>query len=87
MVCRRLTFYFLVKKVVVEVQGAHHYIDKEKKLRNGSTILKTSTYEKLGYKVFEIPASDVTDRKKAGAIAERAGCLFLEQGELSKQFY
>ena len=34
------------EKVAVEVQGAHHYVDKEKTLRNGSTILKTNTYRK-----------------------------------------
>ena len=37
---------FSHEKVVVEVQGAQHYIDKEKKLRNGSTIFKTSTCTK-----------------------------------------
>ena len=37
------------QKVAIEVQGAHHYVDKEKTLRNGSTILKTNTYRKLGY--------------------------------------
>ena len=68
------------KKVVVEVQGAHHYTDKEKKLRNGSTILKTSTYEKLGYKVFEIPASDVTDRKKREQLLRELDACFLNRG-------
>ena len=52
------------EKVAVEVQGAHHYVDKEKILRNGSTILKTNTYRKLGYKVLEIPVSDVDNTKK-----------------------
>ena len=52
------------EKVAVEVQGAHHYVDKEKKLKNGSTILKANTYRKLGYKVFEIPASDVGNTEK-----------------------
>ena len=46
------------------MQGAHHYVDKEKKLRDESTILKTNTYRKLGYKVFEILASDVDNTKK-----------------------
>ena len=52
------------EKVAIEVQGAHHYVDKEKTLRNGRTILKANTYRKLGYKVFEIPASDVGNTKK-----------------------
>ena len=71
---------FPCEKVVVEVQGAQHYIDKEKKLRNGSTILKTSTYEKLGYKVFEIPASDVTDRKKRKQLLRKLDACFLHRG-------
>ena len=71
---------FSHEKIVVEVQGAHHYIDKEKKLRNGSTILKTSTYEKLGYKVFEIPASDVTDRKKREQLLRELDACFLTRG-------
>ena len=71
---------FPCEKVVVEVQGAQHYIDKEKKLRNGSTILKTSTYEKLGYKVFEIPASDVTNRKKRKQLLRKLDACFLHRG-------
>ena len=71
---------FSHEKIVVEVQGAHHYIDKEKKLRNGSTILKTSTYEKLGYKVFEIPASDVTNRKKREQLLRELDACFLNRG-------
>ena len=67
------------KKVVVEVQGTQHYMDKEKKLRNGRTILKTSTYEKLGYKVFEIPASDVTDRKKREQLLRELDACFLNR--------
>ena len=70
---------FPCEKVVVEVQGAHHYIDKEKKLRNGRTILKTSTYEKLGYKVFEIPASDVTHRKKRKQLLRELDACFLNR--------
>ena len=68
------------KKVVVEVQGSHHYIDKEKKLRNGSTVLKTSTYEKLGYKVFEIPASDVTDLEKQEQLLRELRACFWHGG-------
>ena len=67
------------EKVVVEVQGAQHYIDKEKKLRNGSTILKNSTYEKLGYKVLEIPASDVTDKKKREQLLRELDACFLNR--------
>ena len=71
---------FSHEKVVVEVQGAYHYIDKEKKLRNGRTILKTSTYEKLGYKVFEISASDVNNRKKRKQLLRELDACFLNKG-------
>ena len=68
------------KKVVVEVQGAHHYVDKGKKIRNGSTILKTSTYKKLGYIVFEIPASDVTNKDKLEQLIRELNGYFLNGG-------
>ena len=48
-------------------------------MRNGSTTLKTSTYEKLGYKVFEIPASDVTDRKKQEQLLRELDACFLNR--------
>ena len=54
---------FSREKVVVEIQGPHHYLDKEKQIRTGSTILKTTTYQKLGYKVIEVHASDVAKPK------------------------
>ena len=69
-------FLFPRKNVVVEVQGAHHYVDKEKKIRNGSTILKISTYKKLGYTVFEIPASDVTNIEKQGQLLRELNACF-----------
>ena len=50
---------FSREKVVIEIQGPHHYLDKEKQIRTGSTILKTTTYQKLGYKVIEVHSSDV----------------------------
>ena len=75
------------KKVVVEVQGAHHYVDKGKKIRNGSTILKTSTYKKLGYIVFEISASDVTNKDKLEQLIRELNSYFLNGGELSGQLY
>ena len=68
------------KKVVVEVQGAHHYVDKGKKIRNGSTLLKTRTYKKLGYIVFEIPASDVTNRDKLEQLLRELNGYFLNGG-------
>ena len=74
---------FPCQKVVVEVQGAHHYIDKEKKLRNGGTILKASTYEKLGYKVFEIPASDVTNVEKQEQLLRELQACFLNGSNLA----
>ena len=51
------------EKVVIEIQGPHHYLDKEKQIRTGSTLLKTTTYQKLGYKVIEVHASDVAKPK------------------------
>ena len=50
---------FSREKVVIEIQGSHHYLDKEKQIRTGSTLLKITTYQKLGYKVIEVHASDV----------------------------
>ena len=50
---------FSREKVVIEIQGPHHYLDKEKQFRTGSTTLKITTYQKLGYKVIEVHASDV----------------------------
>ena len=68
------------EKVVVEVQGTQHYLDKKKTLRNGSTILKTSTYKKLRYKVFEIPASDVTNLEKQKQLLRELDACFLNGG-------
>ena len=68
------------KKVVVEVQGAHHYIDKEKKLRNGRTILKIMTYRRLGYKVFEIPASDVDNKESQVKLERELSAFFSNKG-------
>ena len=65
------------EKMAVEVQGAHHYVDKEKTLRNGSTILKANTYRKLGYKVFEIPTSDVDNTKQQELWLEELQTSFL----------
>ena len=48
------------EKVAIEIQGSYHYLDKEKQIKTGSTILKITTYQKLGYKVFEVHASDVS---------------------------
>ena len=54
---------FSREKVVIEIQGSHHYLDKEKQIRTGRTLLKISTYQKLGYKVIEVLASDVEKRE------------------------
>ena len=67
-------------RVVIEVQGGYHYVDKEKKLRNGSTILKVMTYGKLGYKVFEIPASDVEDKKTQEQLQRELRAYFSNEG-------
>ena len=65
------------QRVAVEVQGAYHYVDKEKKLRDGSTILKANTYRTLGYKVLAIPASDVGNTKKQELLVEELQTSFL----------
>ena len=54
---------FSREKVVIEIQGSHHYLDREKQIRTGSTILKITTYQKLGYKVIEVHASDVSEHE------------------------
>ena len=51
---------FSREKVAIEIQGPYHYLDKEKQIKTGSTILKITTYQKLGYKVIEVHASDVS---------------------------
>ena len=69
-------------RVVIEVQGRHHYIGigKEKKLRNGSTILKVMTYGKLGYKVFEIPGSSVDNKKMQDQLQRKLRAYFSNEG-------
>ena len=64
------------KRVVIEVQGRHHYVDKAKKLRNGSTILKVMTYRKLWYKVFEIPVSGVNNKKTQEQLQRKLRAYF-----------
>ena len=51
------------EKVVIEIQGSYHYLDKEKQIKTGGTILKINTYKKLGYKVIEVHASGVSKPK------------------------
>ena len=48
------------EKVAIEIQGSYHYLDTEKQIKTGSTILKITTYQKLGYEVIEVHASDVS---------------------------
>ena len=67
---------FSREKVVVEIQGPHHYLDKEKQIRAGSTLLKTTTYQKLGYKVIEIHASDVAKPEIQGKLREELSIHF-----------
>ena len=55
---------FSREKVAIEIQGPYHYLDREKQIRTGRTILKITTYQKLGYKVIEVHASDVSKRKR-----------------------
>ena len=80
MVCRRLIFYFLVRKWWLRCRVHTTMWTKEKKIRNGSTILKTSTYKKLGYIVFEIPASDVTNKDKLEQLIRELNGYFLNGG-------
>ena len=42
---------------VIEVQGSHHFVGHDFITRNGSCLLKTRLYRKLGYNVIEIPAN------------------------------
>ncbi|MCK5893533.1 MAG: hypothetical protein KAG53_03775, partial [Endozoicomonadaceae bacterium] len=48
----------------IEVEGPSHYSNYPKKLRVGSTIMKLSTYHKLGYTVIEVPVLDIANDKK-----------------------
>lgn len=41
----------------IEVQGRHHFVGHDFITRNGSCLLKTRLYKKLGYDVIEIPAN------------------------------
>ena len=59
------------EKLIIEVQGPYHYLDKKKKLKNGSTILKINTYKKLGYTVVERLALDVSNREKQKQLKEQ----------------
>ena len=54
---------FSREKVAIEIQGPYHYLDREKQIRTGRTILKITTYQKLGYKVIEVHASDVSEHE------------------------
>ena len=42
---------------IIEVQGSHHFVGHDFITRNGSCLLKTRLYKKLGYDVIEIPAN------------------------------
>ena len=42
---------------VIEIQGSHHFVGRDFITRNGSCLLKTRLYKKLGYDVIEIPAN------------------------------
>ena len=41
--------------VAIEIQGPSHYVGRDFKTRNGSTLLKTALLRKAGYDVLEIP--------------------------------
>ena len=42
---------------IIEVQGRHHFVGHDFVTRNGSCLLKTRLYKKLGYDVIEIPVN------------------------------
>ena len=42
---------------IIEVQSSHHFVGRDFSTRNGSCLLKTRLYQKLGYEVIEFPAS------------------------------
>ena len=44
-------------RIAIEIQGPSHYVGRDFKTRNGSTLLKTALLRKAGYDVLEIPVN------------------------------
>ena len=57
-------------RLAIEVQGSQHYIDSDYQVRNGSTLLKRASYEKLGYRVLDVPVRDVDDDEFIQALCD-----------------
>ena len=45
--------------MVIEIQGASHYVGRDFHTRNGSTLLKIALLQKAGYDVLEIPVNQL----------------------------
>ena len=47
--------------MVIEIQGASHYVGRDFQTRNGSTLLKIALLQKAGYDVLEIPVNQLNN--------------------------
>lgn len=50
-------FYLPDQGTIIEVLAGHHFVGHDFSTRNGSCLLKTRLYQKLGYEVIGIPAN------------------------------
>ncbi|WBA79298.1 RAP domain-containing protein [Endozoicomonas sp. GU-1] len=48
--------------IVIEIQGPFHYVRRDFKTRNGSTLLKIALLQKAGFEVIEIPVNQLCSR-------------------------
>ena len=54
-------FYLPDQGTIIEVLASHHFVGHDFSTRNGSCLLKTRLYQKLGYEVIDIPANKFDD--------------------------
>ena len=54
-------FYLPDQGTIIEVRAGHHFVGHDFSTRNGSCLLKTQLYQKLGYEVIGIPANKFGD--------------------------
>ncbi len=54
-------FYLPDQGTIIEVRASHHFVGHDFSTRNGSCLLKTRLYQKLGYEVIGIPANKFGD--------------------------
>ncbi len=57
--------------VVIDVQGPFHYVGGDFKTRNGSTLLKIALWQKLGFKVIEIPVNKLRKEDSIKTVIEQ----------------